>query len=42
MNNPDYRVRLAVRMLWAEREEQLAPLLPAGGNGGSVWIEKVD
>lgn len=41
MNNPDYRVRLAVRMLWLDREQELAPLLPAGGNGGSVWIEKV-
>jgi hypothetical protein len=30
-----------VRMLWVACEERLAPLLPAGGNGSSVWIEKL-
>jgi hypothetical protein len=28
-------------MLWRARREQLAPLFPIGGNGGSVWIEKL-
>ncbi len=41
MHNSDYRLRLAVHMLWVARRERIEPHLPAGANGVSIWIEKV-
>jgi hypothetical protein len=40
MNNHAYRVRLAVAMLWAERQREVTALVGEPLLGGSLWIEK--
>ena len=42
MHNDSYRVRLANRLLFRERRQELAAAYPRGAlDGGSVWLEKI-
>jgi Methyltransferase domain/CBS domain len=41
MHNSAYRVRLAMNVLWTQRANEVAPILPGRVPGGSVWLEKV-